>query len=242
MSVMRSLEQFIKRYPVCGAAGGLDFDPLPFRKPPCLGSGYSEFSSSIRIGYGSQSLACETPTLVISMATGETPAGKLPLLSFLCSLQRVHFIKWCILLLALSLLSDGAHAWTSDARNPQLRLQNVFGLTGSAWQSTGNYYVPGTGNPAVSTADYYHQNGMAWMRPYDLTASPCGSAGATIAAGKGRYVWISSADHPGGNYDWSGGSGFRLGFSNDPGVLPASMQLFYPEWSVSSTVSIAIRW
>jgi len=77
------------------------------------------------------------------------------------------------------------------------------------------------------------------MRPYDLTASACGSTGASIAAANGRYVWISSADHPGGNYDWSGGSGFRLGFSNDPGVLPSSMTLFYPEWSVNPTVTIA---
>ena len=120
-----------------------------------------------------------------------------------------------------------------------LRQQNVFGLTGSAWQDTANYYVPGTGSPAVSTADYYHSNGVAWMRPYDLTAADCGSAGASIAASRGRYVWFMSADHPAGGFNWNGGNSFRIGFSSDPGVLPSRMEFFYSDQTVNPTATIA---
>lgn len=102
-----------------------------------------------------------------------------------------------------------------------LRLANVFGSPASVQPSS--YYVPGTGSPAVSTADYYHSNGLYGWRPYDLTATDCGSSGATIAAANGRYIWFGSVDHPTEFYNWSDGNDFYAGFSNDPGVMPAAV-------------------
>ena len=127
---------------------------------------------------------------------------------------------------------------TAFPSNPNLRQENFFGLTGSAWNNFTGNYAPGLGNPAVSTADYYHQDGVAWMRPYYLRDAACGSAGSTIADARGDYVWLSSVDHP-GNYSWQDGQGFRLGFSNDPGVPPATMDVFYVYNTVAASVQIA---
>jgi hypothetical protein len=124
-----------------------------------------------------------------------------------------------VLLLAAPLLGF----WHGTV-NTNLRQQNFFGLTGSAWQNPSSYYVPGTGNPAVSTSDYYHLEGVQWMRPYDLLNAACGTTGATIAASRGRYVWIASPDHPDGNFTWASGMDFRAGYSNDPGVLPSRLE------------------
>lgn len=115
----------------------------------------------------------------------------------------------------------------SAVSNPNLREENVFGVKGSAWQDPSGWGAPGAGNPAISTADAMGMNGLYWFRPNDLTNSACGSAGASIAAAKGRYVWFASPDHSGGNYAWNGGNGFVIGYSNDPGVFPATMDRFY---------------
>lgn len=125
-----------------------------------------------------------------------------------------------------------------------LRQENFFGLTGSAWQNPAGYYVPGTGNPAVSTADYWHMDGVQWPRPYDLTASDCGAAGASIAASKGRYVWFVSHDHLDG-YPWTDAGGMAIGFSSDPGVPPQRMEIFYESYrltpfSQTATVTASI--
>lgn len=80
------------------------------------------------------------------------------------------------------------------------------------------YYVPGTGNPAVSTADYYLQNGLYPMEPFDLLAA--GAEGATIAAREGyRYLWMIVPDHPNG-INFQGSSSFRTAYSNDPQIFP----------------------
>ena len=121
---------------------------------------------------------------------------------------------------------------TSLPSNPNLRQENFFGLTGSAWQSFAGSYAPSLGSPAVSTADYYHLNGLAWVRPVDLASAACVSAGATTT--NGRYLWVMTPDHPGGNYNWNGGSDFRLGYSNDPGVLPSTLTNIYSGASTAS--------
>lgn len=108
-----------------------------------------------------------------------------------------------------------------------LRQQNVFGLTGQAWQNTSAYYVPGTGNPAVSTDDYYHSNGVYGMCPH-LDLLQCGAVGEAIAAARGRYAWIVAPDHgSGGNAVWNGSFDYRIGYSNDPGVLPSRATFFH---------------
>lgn len=104
---------------------------------------------------------------------------------------------------------------------PSLRAQNIFGSPISVTPQ--NYYIPGTGNPAISTSDYYHMNGLYWWRPHDLTQSDCGSVGASIAAANGRYAWFAGPDHADTHYTWGDGQDFYLGFSNDPGVLPTSI-------------------
>lgn len=121
--------------------------------------------------------------------------------------------------------------------NPNLQQENVYGLTGSAWQDTANYYNPGTGNPAVSTSDWYYVDGSYWMRPVDLLDSACGSAGSTVAAANGRYAWTWSGDHVSGAPQ-ADAAGWWLGFSNDPGVLPASGRQILP-YTVASLSTVA---
>lgn len=131
-------------------------------------------------------------------------------------------------------------ALPSAGTGATLRQQNFFGLTGSAWQTPSTYYVPGTGSPAVSTSDYYGQSGVAWMKPFDLLQSACGSTGASIAASRGRYAWFSSADHASDNYVFTSTAGFRVGFSNDPGVPPDTLSLIDPGDAVPNpTVTVA---
>lgn len=87
------------------------------------------------------------------------------------------------------------------------------------------YYNPGVGAPAISTSDYYHMLGSFGLRPYDLTQ--WGSPGIAIATARGRrYVWAFSADHPVLSARWRDGAAFRMGFTNDPGVMPSANDLF----------------
>jgi hypothetical protein len=105
---------------------------------------------------------------------------------------------------------------------PYLRAQNYFSCSPAAL-TPADYYKPGSGCPAVSTADYYHINGIYGMRPLDLTSSACGAAGAAIAASKGRYAWPVTPDHGSGinGRDWTDGQDLMIGFSNDPGIPPS---------------------
>jgi hypothetical protein len=80
------------------------------------------------------------------------------------------------------------------------------------------YYNPGVGSPAVSTADYYHMNGIWRSKPYDLDTM--GSEGATIKAREGmRYVWMMCGDHP-QSTNYQGSAEFYVGYSNDPQIWP----------------------
>lgn len=154
--------------------------------------------------------------------------------------------KLILAIVALIGLSSAAYAafaifqtaLPSVASNPNLRQENINGLTGAAWQTPSNYYTPGTGSPAVSTADWLHSDGVAWMRPYDLLDTACGSAGSTIAAANSRYLWLGSGDHPSNNYGWKDGAGFWLGFSSDPGIPPNTVRVFYNQ-AVTASPQIA---
>lgn len=70
---------------------------------------------------------------------------------------------------------------------------NVFGMDRS---DPTQYLVPGNGNPAISTSNYYYCAGLYNFRPYDLDLM--GSVGAAVKAANGgrRYVWVCTADHP----------------------------------------------
>lgn len=129
---------------------------------------------------------------------------------------------------------------TPASSNPNLRQENFFGLTGSAWQNFAGNYTPGLGSPAVSTSDWYHIDGAYWLRPYDLLDGACGSAGATIAAtpGKGRYAWFMSPDHSAG-FPWADGQGIVIGFSNDPGVPPQTVTVIAGQQFAASTSALA---
>lgn len=89
----------------------------------------------------------------------------------------------------------------------------------------GDYYAPGAGRPAISTADYYHLDGLYWFRPYDMLQF--GAPGEAIAAARGRYFWIATPDHPDGNYTWPNGTDFMGGYSDDPGKPPKSLYLLF---------------
>lgn len=82
-----------------------------------------------------------------------------------------------------------------------------------------SWYVPGSGSPAISTADYYHINGLYWSRPYDLDTM--GAEGAAIKARENgmRYVWMLASDHP-SNINFRDGGHFYVGYSSDPQVWP----------------------
>lgn len=119
-------------------------------------------------------------------------------------------------------------ALPSAVSNPNLRQENVFGIDKTAWANFTGNYTTGLGNPAVSTDDYYHQNGLSGFRPYDLLdpsfTGVCASAGASIAASRGRYFWPTAPDHgQGGDSVWNGSFDFRIGYSNDPGIFPSRM-------------------
>ena len=103
---------------------------------------------------------------------------------------------------------------------PKLQISGVFSA-GTTALDPKDYYTPGNESPAVSTADYYHMHACQFLRPYDLDAM--GSAGAAVKAANGnnRYVWFMAAEHPGGGGGiWRDSMGFKIGFSDDPGVLP----------------------
>lgn len=139
----------------------------------------------------------------------------------------------------LSLVVLASLAWAADARfprgtpvapptNPNLMQENVFGLASAGWNDPSTWYVPGTGNPALSTDDWYHSNGVYGMRPYDLTAADCGAAGAAIAAARGRYAWVFGPDHGSATgFTWTSSFDYRIGYTNDPGVLPARAPFAY---------------
>lgn len=80
------------------------------------------------------------------------------------------------------------------------------------------WYTPGNGSPAISTADYYLMSGFYWSRPYDLDTM--GADGAAIKAREGyRYVWMMWGDHP-GSITFQATNDLYVGYSNDPQVLP----------------------
>jgi hypothetical protein len=85
--------------------------------------------------------------------------------------------------------------------------------------SYSQWYTPGSGSPAISTADYYHIGGLYWPRPYDLDAM--GSEGATIKAREGgkRYVWMIGPDHP-STTNFRGNGDICVGYSSDPHIFP----------------------
>jgi len=78
--------------------------------------------------------------------------------------------------------------------------------------------------PASSTADYFHMDGLADFRVWDLLN--WGAPGAAIASAKGfRYVVFLACDHPstgsGQEAGWAyDGTHVYAGFTNDPHVLP----------------------
>lgn len=125
------------------------------------------------------------------------------------------------ILALLALCAWFPHGQGNTGGGANLKVFNIFGVAPTVQPSS--YYTPGIGNPAVSTADYYHMDGLQWMRPYDLTDAACGSAGSTIAAANGRYFWIASPDHPSDTFGWADAQNFMGGFSSDPGVLPATL-------------------
>lgn len=98
--------------------------------------------------------------------------------------------------------------------------QHVFGMDPS---DPTQYYVPGNGMPAVSTAAFYNMNGIYNFHPYDL--DQMGAEGAAIKAAQGgrRYVWVASSDHPIFGYMWTGGEGFVAGYSFQPWDFPRTM-------------------
>lgn len=136
----------------------------------------------------------------------------------------------CVLsLFTLAAFSHGSVQQSGGGANA--KVLNVYGSSQAIRQNPAQYYVPGVSQQALSTSDWYHLDGVYWFRPYDLTNPDCGATGASIAAAKGRYFWLVSADHPTGNDSWSDGTDFRGGFSNDPGIPPQTMYSIFPPGS-----------
>jgi hypothetical protein len=145
--------------------------------------------------------------------------------------ERMH--RQCVVMLAAI-----SRAWLSGAS--RARPNNVGGQGGGPFARQLNLHAPAyespatsrdLSRPAVSTADYYHLDGVHWFRPYDLQ-NAFGTLGQTIAAATGyRYICILSPDHA----DESVGRGQRgwgydaaciyLGYTNDPAILPSPSTL-----------------
>jgi len=99
-----------------------------------------------------------------------------------------------------------------------------------------SWYTPGSGSPAISTADYYLMNGVYWSRPFDLDTM--GSEGAAIKAREGmRYVWMMCGDHP-ATVNFQGSGDFYVGYSNDPQVWPSptTLRMIYRQEASISVV------
>lgn len=111
---------------------------------------------------------------------------------------------------------------------------HVFGMDPS---DTTNYYVPGMGQPAISTSTYYNMFGMYGFRPYDLDAM--GSAGAAVKAANGgkRYVWVCGSDHPAASAGFRGGCEFVIGYSSQPWDLPAKLESIIIGTGTNNTAS-----
>lgn len=101
-----------------------------------------------------------------------------------------------------------------------LRQANLFSPSPSICFTS--YYTPGTGDPAVSTSDYYHTNGLYWWKFYDLATMGPEGAAVIVREGK-RFAWLSSPDHPEQNNNWSDSANHMVGFSDDPGIAPATL-------------------
>ena len=97
---------------------------------------------------------------------------------------------------------------------------DVFGMSRG---TPTNYLVPGNGNPAISTSNYYHTAGLYNFRPYDLDTM--GSEGAAVKAANGgrRYVWVCTADHPVFGYAFRGGESTFVGYSFQPWDFPKKL-------------------
>jgi hypothetical protein len=100
-----------------------------------------------------------------------------------------------------------------------LLVANVFGVPNTVDPSI--YYTPpGVAAQAISTADWYHFDGVySGFCPSDLTQM--GTIGNTIATANARYYWPMTSDHfTGSNGNWCGGNDFCHGFSSDPVIPP----------------------
>src|SRR5262245_2618005 len=76
---------------------------------------------------------------------------------------------------------------------------------------------------AIKKGEDYHINSPYWFRCYDLENN-FGATGASIAATRGRYVWLCTADHPQPVAGMlTDGNTFYIGYSSDPGVPPETM-------------------
>lgn len=82
------------------------------------------------------------------------------------------------------------------------------------------YLIPGNGQPAISTSNYFYSAGMYNARPYNL--DDMGAAGAAVKAANGGrgYAWVWSADHPVFGYPFRGGESTYVGFSFQPWDFP----------------------
>lgn len=130
-----------------------------------------------------------------------------------------------------SFLSGASAGCPTGGGGPYLREYNLFSPNPSICPA--RFYTPGVGNPATSTADYFQTNGLYYPRPYDLLAM--GSQGAAIAAREGkRYVWVLTPDHPSAR-NWLGGYAYRVGYSDDPGVMPTAFynSIIYQNTNIS---------
>ena len=115
-------------------------------------------------------------------------------------------------------------------------IQRSLFSTSTPALSHSQYYNPGVGSPAVSTADYYHMNGIWRARPYDL--DEMGSEGATIKAREGkRFVWMMFGDHPTG-ITYQGGGDLFVGYSDDPQIWPdpTTLRMIYRQENGSTIV------
>ncbi len=121
----------------------------------------------------------------------------------------------------LTVVFEVVYDQEANPLNATVQSTGMFAATNFAIDAK-NYYTPGNESPAVSTADYYHMHACQCLAPYDLDTMGADGAAVKAANGNNRYVWFMAPEHPTGGAGISRDAcGIKIGFSNDPGVLPA---------------------
>ncbi len=204
-----------------GATSTVKITPNQFHTFGTLDSTYAAYDFTPSINAKVAGARVFRPGGVTGTQSGDTSMTAPPTPAPWMSKSIAPFLSASVADGTLTVVFEVIYDQNADAINATV--QNVGYFANTAFGLDAKlYYTPGNESPAVSTADYYHTHACEYLAPYDLDAM--GSPGAAVKAANGnnRYVWFISPEHPAGGAGIPrDATGFKMGFSNDPGILPA---------------------